>query len=132
LRVPVYVLLHRHEVGKKGLWLPASGGMVLYTAGHDRGSQRFPAAIQVFERVPVNGTNAVIEVEGGIFIDEICNVDDAQELLTGLRMNPEIYAEQGVDGDGAASLFKSLANDGLLGRLARFDMTARLRNYNDA
>lgn len=73
--------------------------------------------------------NAVVELAVYVFSENIRRINETQELLPRLRMDPEINAEKTRYGDLASGFLQRFANDGFLGGLAGFNMTAGLRDY---
>ena len=76
--------------------------------------------------IPMDRMNVVIQVSFPVLLQKIRNINDAQELSSRLRLNPQIDAKQGIDCNIATRLFQNFTGTGFLRRLAGLDVSTRL------
>ena len=82
-------------------------GDVIVDATHDSWRTLFAYVMfNVRSVIPVHRVNTVVQFLFYVFLQQICDVNDAQELFSRLRMYPQVDAEQAVDCNFAAGFFQ--------------------------
>ena len=128
----MHILLQGQHTGKQGVGLPLSGLAVLDAPQHSRRAQNRASILEVLPRHPASRQDAVVERQGFIATNKGRGIDEAQKLLAGLRMYPEIHTDQVLALDRATGFFKGFAHHGLLRGLAGLDMAAGLTEYTSS
>lgn len=98
----------------------------MHAAQHS-GRTQPPLAFDNFvERKPVPSDDAFIQIALTVATQETPGISDAQKLLPGLRVNPQINADKFLARNVTSGFFAGFADDGLFRRFAGFDMSAGL------
>ena len=86
-------------------------------------------ALYIVEAHPASGDNAGIELPLFIATEKPGGIDDAQKLLPGLRVYPQVDTDQIAAANIAAGFFQGFAYQGLFRRFPCFDVAAGLAQH---
>jgi len=81
------------------------------------------------KRKPVASDDALIEFALLVAAQEPPGISDAQKLLPGLRVNPQVHADKFFARNVTSRFFAGFADYGLFGRFVGLDVSAGLTEY---
>ncbi len=105
------------------------GNIVLDATQHRRRSQHRLTALYFVQAEPASSDDAGVELAAFIAADKLGRIDDAQKLLPGLRVYPQVDTDQIAAANIAAGFFQGFAYQGLFRRFPCFDVAAGLAQH---